>query len=109
MWVERLLSAGARIDKVDNSGLAALHHAVAARQSMVTQLLLKRGAKPGLRDVFSRTPLMYAAEQGELDIVKLLVTYGARVNRRDSKGRTASNIAELHQNQDAWVYLDSLL
>ena len=54
----------------------ALHFAVAHPE--VTRLLLERGADPNIRDEGDDAmPLHFAAERGDLDVVKLLVEHGA--------------------------------
>jgi len=42
--------------------------------------LLRRGANPNLKDSNGCVPLHYAAESGNLDVVKLLVTHHANVD-----------------------------
>jgi len=54
---------------------------------------LERGADPNVKDDGGRTPLHWAAQQGLLDIVRLLLRFGARVNLRDSLGFTPLAVA----------------
>ena len=46
----------------------------------ITQALLENGANPNISDFDAHTPLIYAAEQGNLEIVKLLLAKGADIN-----------------------------
>jgi ankyrin repeat protein len=72
-------------DVIDERGLltghsgmrTALHHAVGASQEAV-RLLLERGADPNVRDEGDWAfPIHFAAEKGDLPLVKLLVEHGA--------------------------------
>jgi ankyrin repeat protein len=39
------------------------------------------------------TPLIYAAREGRVDVIAMLVEYGADVDKQDSRGYTVSFIA----------------
>lgn len=56
-----------------------------------TKKALQQGANVNAKDYFQKTPLMYACENGNLEIVKILLLYGASVsiNERDRYGKTA--------------------
>ncbi len=51
--------------------------------------LLQAGADPNPEGQGGRTPLMQAAEAGEVDIVRLLLISGADSALADAQGRTA--------------------
>lgn len=69
---ERLLARGAKINARDDSGRAAL--LAAGRISAELMLLmLDRGADPGATTTEGFTPLMVAAQQGYLEVVKRLL------------------------------------
>lgn len=56
----------------------ALHHAVGGRRLSTVSLLLARGANPNVRDEGDNAfPIHFAAENGDLEIVKALVEHGA--------------------------------
>lgn len=43
-----------------------------------------------------RTPLMTAASGGELNLIKVLLRYGADVSHKDTNGWTAEDYAVIH-------------
>jgi uncharacterized protein len=51
--------------------------------------LLRRGDNPNFVDPDGRTPLDYAAEHGNTEIIKMLLDGGARIDYRDKFGSTA--------------------
>jgi len=55
----------------------------------IAELLAQRGADINVSDVFGRTPLHRAAEDGRIYVVSLLITKGADVNARDGVNNTA--------------------
>jgi ankyrin repeat protein len=54
----------------------------------ITELLLKHGARPNVPGHHNITPLHEAVLNNRLDIVKLLVMYGADAEARDGNGKT---------------------
>jgi ankyrin repeat protein len=54
------------------------------------------------------TPAMYAAKYNRLDILKLLVDKGAKLNVKSAKGMTAQKYAELSNAKDALAYIKGL-
>ncbi len=51
------------------------------------------------------TPLMYAARYNRLEIIKLLVANGAKINTKNAKGYTAMKYAELSGAKEAVALL----
>lgn len=79
--VRLLLGRGAEADARSQRGLTALM--IAANRpgaSDVVKLLLSHKADPRTPDKAGVTPMMYATDFGDLDIVKALVAAGADVN-----------------------------
>ena len=60
-------------------------------------LLIAHGATVDARDASGATPLMRAAETGNLDVVKLLIAHGGNINAKDLKGHSALQYAK-----DGW-------
>lgn len=92
-----LLDLGANINITDKNGMTPLHHGVSNYE--MTKLLLERGAKPNVRDMDGNTPLLKLAHQEchpkrsngvarMLKQIKLLLSYGARVREKNSRGET---------------------
>nr|WP_321222129.1 ankyrin repeat domain-containing protein [uncultured Psychroserpens sp.] len=54
------------------------------------------------------TPAMYAAKYNRLDILKLLVEKGAKLNVKSAKGMTAQKYAEASNAKDALAYIKGL-
>lgn len=54
------------------------------------------------------TPAMYAARYNRVDILKLLVDNGAKLNLKSDKGFSAKKYAKLSNAKDALAYLESL-
>ena|GEM_PF-5256157 len=84
----------------------------------IAKLLLEHGANPNVEDGGSQyvdygvqstegfTPLMYASMSSQkLELVKLLVGYGADVSHASVVGKTALSIAKEFQNYDIEQYL----
>jgi ankyrin repeat protein len=56
-------------------------------------LLLKAGADPNSADRAGRTPLMFAAAQGRVELVQVLLAGGAAVEAKAANGKTAWQVA----------------
>jgi ankyrin repeat protein len=54
------------------------------------------------------TPVMYAAKYNRVDILKLLVENGAKLDVKSEKGLTAEKYAKLSNANDALAYLKSI-
>ena len=51
------------------------------------------------------TPLMYAARYNKTDIIKVLISSGARINYKNGHGLTALKYAELSNSKESVVLL----
>ncbi|MFN2376632.1 MAG: ankyrin repeat domain-containing protein [Candidatus Binatia bacterium] len=79
--VKKLLDEGVDPNASRTSGATALSYAVAGKHAEVVHLLLAAKADPN-RTTFGLAPLFLAAENGDVDTVKLLLDAGAKVNAR---------------------------
>ena len=59
--------------------------------------MIENGADVNIKNNYGITALIYAAEHGNLEIVKYLVEKGANVNIKDNHGRTALDLAETEE------------
>lgn len=76
--VEFLVSSGAFPNTQNGK---ALQRAALAQQKQTMQILLKYGADVNCRSAFAElTPLHYAAQTGNVSVVSLLVSHGAKVD-----------------------------
>jgi len=79
--VRALLSAKADPNaKEENYGHTALMAAVTQKHTAVVEELLRRGAEVDLGAISGFTPLMYAAQQTDADITRILIGAGAKPN-----------------------------
>jgi ankyrin repeat protein len=85
--VEVALGAGGNVNRQDADGNTPLAFAAYFGNVAAARRLLERGARTDVRNAEGETPLHFARQQGEL--VGLLVTYGADVNARSARGKTA--------------------
>lgn len=103
--VDRLLQKGAEVNIVDNAGSSALHWAVLQNHSQVVDLLINmpqidiniRNTGPK-EERSGQSPLIYAAQQGNVGIVKSLISAGADLTIVSDGGKTALHhaVAEGH-------------
>lgn len=97
--IRLLLSHGGQAALADKRGYTALHWAVAQsaaepmRQVACLRALIDAGANPNARNEDGTTPLMNAAWFGCGDSVQELLRRGADSSMRDSKGRSARDLA----------------
>ena len=91
--VEALLDAGAGIN-AHNMGIgSAVYLATAGRRDALLSRLLERGADPNLTPEWGLTPLMVAAQQGNLPVVSVLLAHGADPKRTNRTGLSALDMA----------------
>jgi ankyrin repeat protein len=92
--VRALIDHGADVNaRWAGDAVTALNGAVLSNLPEIAAILVKAGADVNVKMKDGRTPLIAAAEEGRVAIVKLLVENGADVNARTKKGRTALQIA----------------
>ena len=71
------------------------------RRRELVDLLLTHGASVDRRTADGMTPLMLAAAQGHMDIIRLLLKRGAVLTLTDGAGRNAEAAAERRSRHDA--------
>ena len=99
-----LLARGADPLPVDRIGKNAITYAAGEGHADVLHMLLAKGVDPNAVYRNDLTALMWAAGYGRTEVVRVLLDAGARVDRRDDRGKSALDIAR-EQRQDATVAL----
>lgn len=87
--IRKLLSSGADVNAIDQSGDTALLMAVRRNDFELTRILLEAGANREINDRFGQTPLILAARKGNSQIASLLLDSGANINQKDVNGQSA--------------------
>ncbi|TMW60684.1 hypothetical protein Poli38472_000726 [Pythium oligandrum] len=115
--VRTILGRGVRPGAGGSDGSTALH--ICAQQAMVSiaKILLEHGADPNATDRLGFTPLHWAVQMrreevspaNRLEIIRLLLNAGADVNKGDTNGRTAMNIARKKENSPALEVLQEVI
>lgn len=73
--------------KTDNYELTILHHAIQSNQPLKTIVsLIEHGCDVKAKTPTGRTPLWYAATEGRIDIVELLLKYTVNINDKAQDG-----------------------
>lgn len=89
-----LLARGARIDHKDSYSYTPLHWAARKGHMEFVLLLVERGAPVNATtDIQGFTPLHLACAAGSVRVATALLAAGAKVDTRDRRGRTASEVA----------------
>ena len=88
--VRALLKRGAKINPHIVYDWDSFHMAVLGGNPQIVDLFLKQGADVNTKDPEHEiTALIYAAESGYLEVVRLLLDHGAEIHARDWASRTA--------------------
>lgn len=107
--VQRLLGAGADANATcGRDGATALSEAASRGLETIVGVLLSRNANPNLVTGSGQSPLMLAASQGHLGVVRDLIAAGARVELRDSLGQSAADYARLFGREEILATLEKV-
>lgn len=104
--VKYLIKNGTNQLELDNDGLTALHYAAHGGSSDIVKYLIKQ--KQIAIDVENNkylTPLLVAAKQGHLDVIKILYSKGANISQRYDDGRNALHFAVQNKSTKCVQYL----
>ncbi|XP_035782739.1 transient receptor potential channel pyrexia-like isoform X3 [Anopheles albimanus] len=96
--VTLLLSKGADVQARNHRGFSPLHLAARSGSTDCVEALLKLGGcDPNITDFDQRTPLHTAVSKSEsaVEMLEILIAWGASVNQRDIYGFTALHLAAL--------------
>jgi len=83
VWLNFLLTKGARADIQNNKGETPLSIATQIGWEEGAELLLNRGASVDLGNQRGETPLMIAVQARDMPMVRLLLAHGANPNKTD--------------------------
>jgi ankyrin repeat protein len=104
-----LLEGGAGVDRRDLMGRTALLYASTGPFPETVKILLDKGAKPNIIDSDEHfTPIMHAAAEGNLDVVKILLEYEADLSLTDVDGDDAESFARQAGHIQVAEYLQSV-
>ncbi|KAL8595237.1 hypothetical protein ACOMHN_043389 [Nucella lapillus] len=84
--VKMLCQDGASMTIRNREGLVPLHLAVREKQEEVCRTIISFRGQVDIEDNNLRTPLMYACQDGSVNLVKLFLDHGASTVHKDAKG-----------------------
>lgn len=104
---EYLLDAGAEIDAKDGNGRTALMYASSGPFEETVKLLLADGAEVDVQGTLEGfTPLMTAAAEGQVEVVRQLLDHGADRSLKDTDGDTALTFAQQNGHTEVVALLE---
>jgi hypothetical protein len=104
-----LIKAGARVTNADKVGFTDLIWALYKKDVALAKLLLIKDQRIGhVCGIDSRTPLMWAAEGGLVEIVRMLIRQGVDIHVRDSYRQTALDLAKQKNRTNIVHLLESI-
>ncbi|XP_016890688.1 ankyrin repeat domain-containing protein 66-like [Cynoglossus semilaevis] len=87
------------------SNKTPLHWAAAIGYTKMVKLLIDNGARPCLRTTHGWTAAHYAAEAGHLEVLQLLHSLHAPMDKKDSSGDRPLRLAEIYGHQRCIQFL----
>jgi hypothetical protein len=109
--VSALLAAGASVETFSKNPQQnqPLHAGLALGKNTETiRLLLEHGAKANAAQAGGFTPLFSAAIANRIDLVEILLAFGADPHRRSDAGKTAADFARERGHAEMAAWLESL-
>ena len=94
--IEHVRGAPYYVNLQDDNGKTALHHAVQCFDPISCEILgclIEHGGDVNCRAYDNCTPLMIAAERGQMKLVTFLIEHGANLDCRDKDDQTALHYA----------------
>ncbi|MGM3306894.1 ankyrin repeat domain-containing protein [Anabaena sp. WFMT] len=109
--IKLLIAKGSEVnvEALLGNGRTPLHLAALANWPDVAEMLIAKGAKINIKNVYGETPLHNAAQSGNKNIVEVLLAKGKglEVNSRDNDGFTPLGLAEENNYSDIVELLKS--
>ncbi len=91
------------VAEVNDEGRSYLHLACIERDAESLRIFLEIGLDPNLQDQWGNTPLIYAMQNRVLNIIELLITYGADPYIENHDGVSSYSEAERMRDEDCIV------
>lgn len=91
--VSLFVKNGVEVNRLNNEQMSALMLASQRGHASIVQLLIDSGAMLDATTQQDSTSLMLACKRGHVNVVRVLVTEGCEIWIRDSRGRTAKDMA----------------
>jgi len=108
--IKLLIEKGANISLVDGVNRTALMFASTGPFTQAVEVLIKAGADVNSIDNEEKwTPVMMAAAEGQLDVVKVLVSNGADLKMVDIDGESSLDFAQSNGHTEVANYIKSQL
>lgn len=98
--IREAVKDGARVNIRNRDGSTLLEYAVSTGDKNLVELIVDRGADLNAT-TRGFTPLMSAAWNGRVEIMRILIKSGADINARDDYGRTPLMLAVSHNKVEA--------
>ncbi len=106
--VEALLKAGAVVDFPGPFSRTALMFAATGTNAETVEILLKAGANVNAKDTHENwTPLMFAASEGHLDVVRTILDRNPDIDFREVDGENALDFAAQRNHPDVVKLIQS--
>ncbi|KAH8586743.1 ankyrin repeat-containing domain protein [Bisporella sp. PMI_857] len=99
--MELLIARGSLVDAMDTSGRSILLNAVDSSNNEGLRIILEAGANPNPvvpEGLFRSSPLIAAGVGGKLEMIKLLIKFGAEIGATNPEGWTALQAVIKAQN-----------
>ncbi len=108
--VKFLIAFGAKVDD-ETDAIPPLFSAVAHDNLAIAEILLKNGANPNQKDSLGNTTLHVAAENTNLDLLKLLIDFGGDVNAVNNYNWSVMHSAAygIANHREQWAVIEFLL
>lgn len=101
--VKFLVEKGICVNSQTSEGYTPLHY---AKRKDVIEYLIESGANLDIgTHYYNETPLHNASLSGDINKVRILVTKGANINLKTSKGRTSLDYALMNNHDDVVEFL----
>jgi hypothetical protein len=105
-----LLASGAQVNRRNRVNMTAMMLGAQRGHAKICQLLIDYGAELDAMTASQQsTSLLLACKRGNVEVVRVLVTAGCELWIRDSKGRTAREIARRREHKELADLLDETM